>query len=71
MKTDAWTASKIEEVIGTLWLIASLLAALAHIRWLAVALFFKASMDMVCAIKFALAECRAERKLKCTNSTLN
>ena len=56
----AWSASKTEETLSALWLIAALLAWNGGIIWLAVLLFIKAAADTACSIGMAIAEIRAE-----------
>jgi hypothetical protein len=56
----AWSASKSEEVIAGIYLVAALLAWNGGIMWLAVILFIKSAADTVCSIGMAIAENRAE-----------
>lgn len=55
-RRPAWTASKAEEVISALWLIAGLVAWNAGIYWLAVLCFVKAALDTLCSIGLAIIE---------------
>ena len=57
-----WTRSLVEEIIGCLWLIASVLAFGFDFRTLGWMLAIKAAMDMGVAIRFAVKEVTAEKK---------
>lgn len=54
MKTYPWTQSLIEEVICVLWTIAACCAWIAGFHIFACILFFKAFIDAICAIAFAV-----------------
>jgi hypothetical protein len=62
VRGPAWSASKAEEVIAGIYLIAALLAWNGGIIWLAVLLFIKAAADTVCALTFAAIEVCHESK---------
>jgi hypothetical protein len=55
---SAWCDSRVEEVIGTLWLIAAFVALDAGCpKWIFVTLFVKAGLDTMTAIGFAIKDC--------------
>lgn len=62
-ENEIWGRSIREEIAGALWFIAALLAWIAVLRWLAWILFFKAGLDILASVCFALAGIGKERTL--------
>ena len=57
-KIPVWCDSRVEEVVGTLWLIAAFVALDAGCpKWVFVTLFVKAGLDQLTAIGFAIKGC--------------
>jgi len=60
-KIPVWCDSRVEEVVGTLWLIAAFVALDAGCpKWVFVTLFVKAGLDMISSIGFAIKDAKRE-----------